>query len=105
MTTDQDPGAPAGEGRPPTEEELAAAYEAELKRLRVEDIVLQTLVSLLNLGGRKAGLSPGTEDERDPAQLKLAVDGARALLPLIESSSVPMGRSCARPSPSCKWPT
>ena len=45
---------------------------------------LQTVVSLLNLGGRKAGLAPGTEDERDPEQLRLAIEGARALLPLVE---------------------
>jgi hypothetical protein len=68
----------------PNEEELRAAYEAELKRLRVEDVLVQTVVSLLNLGGRKAGLAPGTEDERDPEQLRLAIEGARALLPLVE---------------------
>jgi hypothetical protein len=88
----QEPGPnDAPPGRPPTEEELAAAYEAELKRLRVEDVVLQTLVSLLNLGGRKAGLTPGTEDERDPEQLKLAIEGARLLLPLIEGQLGPDG--------------
>ena len=53
--SDQDP-----QGPPPTEDELRAAYEAELKQLRVEDVVVQTIVSLLNLGGRKAGLAPGT---------------------------------------------
>jgi hypothetical protein len=68
----------------PTEEELRAAYEQELKRLRVEDVVVQTLVSLVNLGGRKAGLAPGTEDERDPEQLQMAIDAALALLPLVE---------------------
>ncbi len=68
----------------PSEEEMRAAYEAELKRLRVEDVLVQTVVSLLNLGGRKAGLAPGTEDERDPEQLRLAIEGARALLPLVE---------------------
>ena len=68
----------------PSEQELRAAYEAELKRLRVEDVLVQTVVSLLNLGGRKAGLAPGTEDERDPEQLRLAIEGARALLPLVE---------------------
>jgi hypothetical protein len=68
----------------PSEDELRAAYEAELKRLRVEDVVVQTLVSLVNLGGRKAGLAPGTEDERDPGQLQLAIDSALALLPLVE---------------------
>ena len=73
-----------GQARQPTEEELRAAYEAELKRLRVEDVILQTVVSLLNLGGRKAGLVPGTEDERDPGQVRTAIEGVRALLPLIE---------------------
>jgi hypothetical protein len=72
------------EDRPPTEEELRAAYEAELKRLRVEDVVVQTLVSLINLGGRKAGLVPGSEDERDLDQVRQAVDAVRALLPLVE---------------------
>jgi hypothetical protein len=73
----------------PSEEELRAAYEAELKRLRVEDVVVQTLVSLVNLGGRKAGLVPGAEDERDLEQLRMAIDGARALLPLVEAALGP----------------
>jgi hypothetical protein len=73
----------------PSEEELRAAYEAELRRLRVEDVVLQTLVSLVNLGGRRAGLAPGTEDERDLGQLRIAIEGARALLPLVEAELGP----------------
>jgi hypothetical protein len=83
--SEQDQRRPTEDQRQPTEEEMRAAYEAELKRLRVEDVVLQTIVSLLNLGGRKAGLAPGTEDERDLEQVRVAVDGARALLPLVES--------------------
>jgi hypothetical protein len=70
--------------RQPTDEELAAAYEEQLKQIRVEDVLIQTLVSLLNLGGRKAGLSPGTEDERDPEQVRQAIEGVRALLPIVE---------------------
>lgn len=73
----------------PSEEEMQAAYEAQLKQLRIEDVVIQTLVSLVNLGGRKAGLAPGTEDERDPDQLRLAIEGARALLPLVEQELGP----------------
>ena len=68
----------------PSEEELRAAYEAEIKKLRVEDVLVQTVVSLVNLGGRKAGLAPGTEDERDLEQLRLAVEASRSLLPLVE---------------------
>jgi hypothetical protein len=70
--------------RPPTEEELRAAYEAELKKVRVEDVVVQTVLSLINLGGRKAGLAPGTEDERDPEQLREAIEAIRALWPQVE---------------------
>ena len=73
-----------GQQRQPTEEEIRAAYEAEIKKLRVEDVLVQTLVSLVNLGGRKAGLAEGTEDERDAEQLKMAVDGALAILPVVE---------------------
>ena len=77
-------GGTPGEDRPPTEEELRAAYEAELKALRVEEVVAQTVVSLLNLGARKAGLLPGSEDEADAGQVALAVESVRRLLPLIE---------------------
>ena len=75
--------------RQPTEEELLAAYEEEVKRLRVEDVLVQTLVSLLNLGGRKAGLAPGSEGERDLDQVRLAIEGTRALLPLAEPALGP----------------
>lgn len=67
-----------------TEEELRAAYEAQLKQVRVEDVIVQTVVSLLNLGGRKAGLVPGTEDEKDLAQVRTAIDAVRELLPMVE---------------------
>ena len=72
------------EGPPPTEEELRAAYEAELSQLRVEDVVIQTIVSLLNLGGRKAGLAPGTEDERDLDQVAMGIEAVRRLMPFVQ---------------------
>jgi hypothetical protein len=68
----------------PSEEELRAAYEAELKQIRVEQIVLEQVVTLVNLGMRKTGLAPGTEDERDPDQVRIAIEGVRALTPLLE---------------------
>jgi hypothetical protein len=71
--------------RQPTEEELRAAYEAELKQLRVEQVLLEGIVSLVNLGMRRTGLAPGTEDERDPEQVRLAIEGVRAHMPLVES--------------------
>jgi hypothetical protein len=71
----------------PSEEEMQAAYEAELRRLRVEHVLLEQVVMLVNLGMRRTGLSPGTESERDPAQVQLAIEGVRALLPLLERST------------------
>ncbi len=71
----------------PTEEELRAAYEAEVKKIRVEHVVLEHVVSLVNLGMRRTGLSKGTEDERDVEQVRLAIDAIRAMLPLLERTA------------------
>ncbi len=71
----------------PSEEELRAAYEAELKRLRVEDVLLDNVAALVNLGMRRTGLVPGTEDERDPAQVRLSIEGVRALMPVLEQAA------------------
>jgi hypothetical protein len=72
-----------------TEQELRAAYEAEIKRIRVEQVLLENVVSLINLGMRRTGLQPGTEDERDLDQVRLAIDSIRALMPLIEPAAGP----------------
>ena len=68
--------------RQPSEEEIRA-LEAELEKLTVDDVLLQTVVTLLNLGARKAGLAEGTT--ADLPQVKQAIDAARALLPLLEA--------------------
>jgi len=70
-----------------SEEELRAAYEAELSRVTSADMILQATVSLLNLAGRRLGLAPGSEGERDLAQVRDAVDGVRALLGILERSA------------------
>ena len=77
----------SSEPREPSEEELRAAYEAEIKRLRVEHVLLDNVVALANLGMRRTGLAPGTEGERDPAQVRLAIEAIRAMLPLLEQSA------------------
>ena len=85
-------GQPAGgdaQGQPSEEDRLRAAYEAELSRITSADMILQAAVSLLNLGGRRLGLAPGAEGERDLAQVRDAVDGVRALLGIVERSVAP----------------
>lgn len=80
-----DPGG-AGQG-PPTEDELRAAYEAEIKKVRVEQVLLEHVVTMVNLGMRRTGLAPGTESERDPGQVRVSIESIRALLPLLEQSA------------------
>jgi hypothetical protein len=88
------PGAapgPAGAGAQPSEEELRAAYEAELARITSTDMILQAAVSLLNVGSYRlmpapaaaqAGAPPGSG--RDLEQVRDAIDGVRALLEILE---------------------
>jgi hypothetical protein len=67
-----------------SEEELRA-LEAEMDRISVDDVLLQTVVSLVNLGARRAGLAGPEGPPPDLDQTRLAIEGARALLPLLES--------------------
>jgi len=72
----------------PTQEELRAAYEAELSRISSADMMLQTVVSLLNIGIRRMGLTAGAEaqpvTEADLEQVCDAIDGVSALLTVLE---------------------
>jgi hypothetical protein len=58
----------------PTEEQLLEA----LRRVRVDDVVLQTVATLVNLAGQKLTIP----EAKDPAEAKKAIDAARVMLPL-----------------------
>jgi hypothetical protein len=78
---------PAGQVPPPSEEELRARLEEELRRITVRDVLLQTVVSLVNLAGQRLGLGEGAEDMRDLGQVRTAIESVRALLPLLEEEN------------------
>lgn len=80
------------EQQQPSDEELRAAFEAELSKVHVGDVIAQTIVSLINLGARRGGLTGAPDDEHDLGQLALAIEAVRRLLPLIEE---PLGESAA----------
>jgi hypothetical protein len=88
----QEPPQPGG--RQPTEEEMRAALEEELKRVRVEQVVTEATVSILNVAVLRAGLVPGSEGERDLGQTRMGIEAVRALLPLVEEA---LGAQDARP--------
>lgn len=72
----------------PTEEELQAAWEEQLKHITVTDVLVQTAVSLVNLAGRRLGLGPDGEAERDLEEVRDAIDAVRALVPVLERSDI-----------------
>ena len=91
-SSQREPEAGEGHGQP-SEEELRSAYEAELDRITSVEVMLQTVLSLLNLGMRRmgmlAGARPGASQEPAPGppdlqQVGDAIDGVRALLDVLE---------------------
>ena len=58
----------------------------QLKKIKVGDVILQTVVTLVNLGGQRL-----VGEEKDLEQARLAIEGVRALLPLCpEEESKPV---------------
>lgn len=75
-----------GGQRQPTEEEMRAALEEELKRVRVEQVITEATVSILNVAVLRAGLVPGSESDVDLGQTRMGIEAVRALLPLVEEA-------------------
>lgn len=71
----------------PTDDELREAYEQQIKQIRVDQLLLENVVTIINLGMRRTGLAPGTEDERDLEQVRVAIESVRGVLPVLESTA------------------
>jgi hypothetical protein len=65
----------------PTDELLLQQLEEELKKLKVSDLIVQTLYTVSSLGYRKL-----SEEDRDLDQARLAIETLRALLPVLEGT-------------------
>jgi hypothetical protein len=68
----------------PKADETARQLAEELRKLRVEDVLIQTLVTVSSIGYRRLGLAPDTKADRDLEQSRLAIETMRALTPVIE---------------------
>ncbi len=67
----------------PTEEQLLDA----LRQIKTEDVVVQTVATLVNLAGQKLSV----EGAKDPEEAKRAIDAARHMLPLVpEEANAPI---------------
>ncbi len=59
----------------PTEQQLLDA----LRQIKTEDVVVQTVATLVNLAGQKLSV----EGAKDPSEAQKAIEAARHMLPLI----------------------
>jgi len=64
------------------EAEFAARLEEELKRVKISDVLVQTLYTLSSLGYHKLGT-----EHRDLPQARLAIESLRALLPVLKGEA------------------
>lgn len=69
------------EQKQPSDEELVRQLEAELQKLKVSDLLVQTLYTVSSLGYRRL-----SDEHRDLAQARLAIEALRALTPVLEGS-------------------
>ena len=64
--------------------QLARELAEELRKLRVEDVLVNTLVHVSTIGYRRLGLTEDSLDERDLDQSRLAIETMQALVPVLE---------------------
>ena len=65
---------------PPSEEELQRRLEEQLRQVRVQDLLLESVASILNLSARRIGKA----DERDLEQARIGIEAVRAVVELLE---------------------
>ena len=70
----------AGQAPPTSEEELQRRLEEQLRQVRVQDLLLESVASILNLSARRIGKA----DERDLEQARIGIEAVRAVVDLLE---------------------
>jgi hypothetical protein len=63
------------------DEKLIQQLEEELKKVKVSDLLVQTLYTVSSLGYSRLGA-----ENRDLEQAKLAIEAMRALIPVLEGT-------------------
>ena len=73
------------EGLTPEEQaRLAEELADQLAKLKIEDVVINTLMTVSSIGYRRLGAAPETSADRDLEQTRLAIETMRALTPVLE---------------------
>ncbi len=80
----EDPAGAEGAGEEqqlsPEQEEMLRQMEEEMRRVRVQDLLAQSVVSILNLSHRRIA----KEDERDLEQARIGIDAVDSLASHLE---------------------
>ena len=76
MTEEKPPEQP-----PESEQELVEQLQAELGRLKVSDLLLQTVYTISSLGYHRL-----SGESKDLEQARLAIEALKALLPVLEGA-------------------
>jgi hypothetical protein len=66
---------------PESEQELVEQLQAELSRLKVSDLLLQTVYTISSLGYHRL-----SGENKDLEQARLAIEALKALLPVLEGA-------------------
>jgi hypothetical protein len=64
----------------PSEEELRERIDEQLRKVRVQDLLLESVVRVINLSARRIA----KEDERDLEQARVGIEAVRALVGLLD---------------------
>jgi hypothetical protein len=70
----------AGAASAADEEELRRRVEDQLRRVRVQDLLLESVAGIVNLTARRIA----KEDERDLEQARIGIEAVRAVVDLLE---------------------
>lgn len=79
----------AGGGPQPSQDELREQLEEQLRKVRVQDLLLESVVSVINLSARRIA----KEDERDLEQGRVGIEAVRAVVDLLDDEPAKQVRS------------
>jgi hypothetical protein len=75
-----EPSQTPGGDTQPSEEELRARIEEQLRQVRVQDLLVESAASIVNLTARRIA----KPDEQDLEQARVGIEAVRALVDLID---------------------
>jgi len=83
-------GPPGPDAEPqPSQDELREQLEEQLRKVRVQDLLLESVVSVINLSARRIA----KDDERDLEQGRVGIEAVRAVVGLLDGEAEKQVRS------------